>query len=1302
MSQTMNKLRTVFQNLDKTIGGGWGDGSNRYVGSYDLSNMGNTVLYRTTDKEDYERKKLELKQQNYLNSLWRTSNRNLNNNSLNGLSAVKMMYRDVELMSCYPEIGAALDLYANEAAMQNQRGNIINVYSDSKRIKSIIEDLLVNRLDIQVTSPMIIRALCKYGNQFMLLNIKAGQGVCGWRQLPPAEVERIEDGVLTPYASAYGNRTDTDGTTFVWMGNQSANQTFRNWQIAHFRLLEDSIFLPYGCVTEDTLVSTVEGEKPIKDLEIGDEIYTYSVDSLKKELSKVTMKMNKGVKPVFKVATLFHSVEATSDHKFLIKTSESKYEYKELQELKIGDELVIHSDDNTPYTEDILFIEPTGEKTTYDITVESSNSNFYANGVVVHNCSILHKARRHWRLLSLMEDSMLIYRLERSVERRVYKIYVGAIDDADVQGYVEDIANSIKRTPIVDPATGQIDLRKNILPVHKDTPIPLLDGRTITIEEVAKEYEEGKQNYVYSIQDKSLNIVPGKVVWCGKNYTADKLVKITLDDNTHVIMAPEHELIMRDGSKKRADEVIEGESVMPFYTNKERLSELVKAKYETVYNPKNGIYQFTHRLVANEIPKDNDKQKVIHHKGVFELNNRFNNSPDNLVWMTWEDHNNIHRSFSTDEQLHTVIEKASKSWEGEGRTNRVKQMTTYFDDYVWNEIEKAVVEGKVYNRTTLLDFINTELIDYLIEINQSEKLSNNRSVSRFLVQTRLKERGYDTISNYLEDVAARNNSKSPKEIYSDILRQKAFESGFNNYVSNLNSEEMEEYKKKLALGKSGLIPKKVPYSTDSITFDDYVWDEIRRGILENKLRTREELLNYINDNLIDYLKEHSDNPKLHKLGKINESILYRRVKEKYNVSVGKYIENIRRNHKIKKVEWVSGDDVYCMTVEGLNGEQDRHNFAICSWNEDKTYNRSGIFVSNCVDQDLFIPVRDANAPTPIDTLPAGQNLTAIDDIKYIQNKVLAGLGVPKAFLNFEEATGDGKNLALMDVRFARVITRIQQAFLMELTKVVTIHLYLLGFREDLTNFTLTMNNPSTQAEQLEIENLSKKIAAVRDAVSDPGNGIPVMSMIRAWKEIMKYNDAEIKDMLEEIRLEKALAAELEKTSQIIKRTKIFDTVDKIYGEPGAEYQEDNAGGMPGADGGFAGGGGGGAALGGGGFGDGLDNLGDPGNTDNAGDISGAEGSTDANNIPGENQQPTNNQNESSLRLRKNKPLLNERIHLTNIFFDLLMERLNHPKNNEEEDEDSRSQNKIQSLEKSSLIQEEYTNMMDELDKIIKD
>lgn len=231
--------------------------------------------------------------------------------------------------------------------------------------------------------------------------------------------------------------------------------------------------------------------------------------------------------------------------------------------------------------------------------------------------------------------------------------------------------------------------------------------------------------------------------------------------------------------------------------------------------------------------------------------------------------------------------------------------------------------------------------------------------------------------------------------------------------------------------------------------------------------------------------------------------------------------------------------------------------------------------------DYFIPVREDSAASPIENLAAGQNLTAMDDIKYVQNKIVTALRVPKSFLNFEEAAGDGKNLSLLDVRFMRTVNRIQQALLLELNKIATIHLLMLGFTDDLTNFTLEMTNPSSQAEMLELENLAKKVTTAKDAVSDPGGGMPLTSMTWAWRHIFKWSDKEIQQNLEELRLETALGAELQKTMQIIKKTHLFDPVDNIYGEPGADYSDDGGQGAGQDDGmGGAPGGGGGMPMGG--------------------------------------------------------------------------------------------------------------------------
>ena len=219
-----------------------------------------------------------------------------------------------------------------------------------------------------------------------------------------------------------------------------------------------------------------------------------------------------------------------------------------------------------------------------------------------------------------------------------------------------------------------------------------------------------------------------------------------------------------------------------------------------------------------------------------------------------------------------------------------------------------------------------------------------------------------------------------------------------------------------------------------------------------------------------------------------------------------------------------------------------------------------------VDQDFFIPVRDQSAPSPIETLPGATNLSEIADIEYIQKKLLASLRIPKAFLGFEEVVGEGKNLALLDIRFARTINRIQKSIVQELNKIAIIHLYVLGFDEELDNFALGLTNPSTQSELLKLEAWQTKITLYKDAVSDPGGGISPVSATWAKKHVLGMSDEEIKLDLQQQRFEKAISKELEDTATIIKKTGVFNQIDKLYGDiEGTEEEEGEEGGLPGGD-----------------------------------------------------------------------------------------------------------------------------------------
>ena len=644
-----NNNLTIFQRLNNVFRGTGRDNISPDVITTPpgMGDAANRVLFSTNDKNEYERKLNTYKQQKYLAYQWKKVGADNAMESLAGYTAVKLMYRDADLMDGSPEIGTALDIISEETCPLTSKGKMINVYSSSKRTKAMLEDLFVNRLHIYTDLPMIARHLAKYGNTFMFLNIDKDNGIMGWTMLPVYEMDRVENGFTASYAiSSTINNKDVrpDEVRFVWNGHNE-NNPFRNWQVAHFRLLNDSFFLPYGV-------------------------------------------------------------------------------------------------------------------------------------------SMLHKARRAWRMWSMMEDAMLIWRLDKAVERRVYKIFVGGINDADVEAYVQQIANNFKRTPIIDPATGQIDLRRNFL-----------------------------------------------------------------------------------------------------------------------------------------------------------------------------------------------------------------------------------------------------------------------------------------------DVAS----------------------------------------------------------------------------------------------------------------------------------------------------------------------------------------------------DYFIPVRREDAPNPIETLAAANSQVQMEDVEYMQNKMFAALRVPKTFLNFQEAQGKGQNLSIMDVRFSRMINRIQQFLLMELNKIAMIHLYIMGLTDEIGNFQLSLNNPSAQIEAQELEDLTKRITTMQTALADPGTGIPMMSMHKALKEIMKMSDAEIKEMFLEIRFEKAMAAELAATANIIKKTGMFDNVDRIYGD----YEAMNGGGQAqqqgeGEEDGLGGGGGGGLGGGmGGDLGGDMDmDLGEPG-AEEGGDLGGEAGETDMGGAPAADG------GEPLMENRKRKrPVLTEnktKKHLitksfTERYFDMLAE---HSKKTEE-------------------------------------
>ena len=185
-----------------------------------------------------------------------------------------------------------------------------------------------------------------------------------------------------------------------------------------------------------------------------------------------------------------------------------------------------------------------------------------------------------------------------------------------------------------------------------------------------------------------------------------------------------------------------------------------------------------------------------------------------------------------------------------------------------------------------------------------------------------------------------------------------------------------------------------------------------------------------------------------------------------------------------------------------------------------------------IEEDYFIPIRPGSA-TDITSLAGASNITQIDDIKYLRDKLFSALKIPQSYLTMGEGAEEDKTtLAQKDIRFSRTVQRLQRVVIAELTKIGIIHLYTLGFRgDDLLGFSLALNNPSKIAELQEIEHWNQKfqIAAAategyfsRRWVSDNIFGMSHEEFLRCQREM--YYDRKHDAALQQV-AEAAAAAE---------------------------------------------------------------------------------------------------------------------------------------------------------------------------------
>jgi intein/homing endonuclease len=272
--------------------------------------------------------------------------------------------------------------------------------------------------------------------------------------------------------------------------------------------------------------------------------------------------------------------------------------------------------------------------------------------------SLLESVFKVYKQKELLEDAVIIYRVQRAPERRIFYVDVGNMPAHMAMGFVERVKNEIQQRRIPSstggsPSSSSVDSSYNpistnedyFLPktcLHLDTAIKLLDDRTLTLAELITEYEAGKDNYAYTVNQSTHEIEPGKIVWAGITRKNAELVEVLLDNGETIKCTPDHRFIMRDGSEVEAQHLQADDSLMPLYLHDASTGKFQGGdKYLRYTCPATGKKKWVHTMVC---PKQNPgKTHVIHH---INCNSR-DNYPTNLIEMEAEAHRQLHSTLAS-------------------------------------------------------------------------------------------------------------------------------------------------------------------------------------------------------------------------------------------------------------------------------------------------------------------------------------------------------------------------------------------------------------------------------------------------------------------------------------------------------------------------------------------------------------------------------------------------------------------------------------------------------------------------------
>ena len=281
------------------------------------------------------------------------------NPTLNYQSMRLQLYSDYEAMDHDPIIAAALDIISDETTSRNEYGQVLNINSSDENIRKVLHNLFYDVLNVEFNLSTWIRNMCKYGDFYLKLEVSEKFGV--YNVLPLSVYEVVREEGTDPENPSYTRFTlDPNGLASGATNTIRRDQfQLENYEVAHFRLLTDSNYLPYGRA----------------------------------------------------------------------------------------------------------FLEP---------------------------------ARKVFKQLILMEDAMLIHRIMRAPEKRTFYINVGAIPPEQVEQFMNETVNKMKKTPYIDQQTGDYNLKYNMQNITEDFYIPVRGNDSATRIETTKGLDyDGTQDIEY-------------------------------------------------------------------------------------------------------------------------------------------------------------------------------------------------------------------------------------------------------------------------------------------------------------------------------------------------------------------------------------------------------------------------------------------------------------------------------------------------------------------------------------------------------------------------------------------------------------------------------------------------------------------------------------------------------------------------------------------------------------------------------------------------------------------------------------